>query len=516
MEPVTPRSSIAAAKSPLFAAGSPASPDAWTAWARGCITQADLAPLDELVDLGPAPDEPRLASESEIVRILVDARVHHRAGDYARSRTLLDRARARFEQLAAAPAWLGEWMELWFAHHAYARGSFSDASRRYARALSAFERSGDIAGASAAVRGLGNVAKYFGLYAQAAEHYDRAIELARACGDAVGSAAAEHNHGNVLMSLGEPRAAATAFRRAIRAFGRARRPDLVRHAMMSLASARHEQGRHEEALRLLALAAPPASARQIHEGDEAERLIAVAMAESGLRRFADALRSLTRAARLARACGESHTEALVHRASASLLLESGAPPARALAAARRGLRATAKAKSPTEITAELHELAARASEQCGDWQEAARHFQKAFATQRRFASQRHREHAESVALHRELAQARHQAEMARVENVRLSEALAQIAARLESGDTRHPPAAQAGDIDPAALRGLGLRPREAEVLLWLIQGKSNVEIATILGCSAETVKSHLKRIYAQLDVTNRTAAAASALARIGT
>jgi len=513
---VTPRSSTAPAKSPNLAARSPATPEAWTAWARSCITQADLAPLDELVDLGPTPDEARLAHESEIVRILVDARVHHRAGRYARSRTLLDRAQARLSQLAAAPAWLGQWMELWFAHHTYARGSFSDASRRYARALSDFEKSGDVAGASVAVRGLGNVAKYFGLYAQAAEHYDRAIALARACGDAVGSAAAEHNHGNVLMSLGDPRAAATAFRRAIRAFERARRPDLARHATTSLASAVHGLGRHEEALRLLALAAPPASARQIHAGDEAERLIAVAMAESGLRRCAAALLSLTRAARLARASGESHTQALVHRARASLLLESDAPPAHALAAAHRGLRATAKAKSPTEITAELHDLAARASERCGDWPGAARHYQKAFATQRRFASQRNREYSESVALHRELAQTRHQAEMARLENVRLSEALAQIAARLESGHTRTPAPVATGDIHPDSFRGLGLRPREAEVLLWLIHGKSNVEIATILGCSTETVKSHLKRIYTQLDVTNRTAAAAHALARIET
>jgi DNA-binding NarL/FixJ family response regulator len=52
-----------------------------------------------------------------------------------------------------------------------------------------------------------------------------------------------------------------------------------------------------------------------------------------------------------------------------------------------------------------------------------------------------------------------------------------------------------------------LTEREAEVLLWIAQGKSNRDIAAILNCSPRTVNKHLEQIYHKLDVENRTAAA---------
>jgi DNA-binding CsgD family transcriptional regulator len=55
-------------------------------------------------------------------------------------------------------------------------------------------------------------------------------------------------------------------------------------------------------------------------------------------------------------------------------------------------------------------------------------------------------------------------------------------------------------------------PREAEVLLWLTQGRSNHDIGVILGMSERTVKKHLEHIYAKLGVWNRTQAATKALA----
>lgn len=57
---------------------------------------------------------------------------------------------------------------------------------------------------------------------------------------------------------------------------------------------------------------------------------------------------------------------------------------------------------------------------------------------------------------------------------------------------------------------LSLTPRQAEVLHWIAEGKTNDEIATILGCSINTVKMHLKDIFQRLGVHTRTAAAASA------
>ncbi len=52
--------------------------------------------------------------------------------------------------------------------------------------------------------------------------------------------------------------------------------------------------------------------------------------------------------------------------------------------------------------------------------------------------------------------------------------------------------------------------RQAEVLHWVAEGKSNDEIATILGCSINTVKAHLKDIFQRLGLHSRSAATACA------
>lgn len=61
------------------------------------------------------------------------------------------------------------------------------------------------------------------------------------------------------------------------------------------------------------------------------------------------------------------------------------------------------------------------------------------------------------------------------------------------------------------LEALGVTRREAEVLLWVAQGKSNADIATILGCAENTVKVHLARIFEKLGMENRNAAALKAV-----
>jgi DNA-binding CsgD family transcriptional regulator len=57
----------------------------------------------------------------------------------------------------------------------------------------------------------------------------------------------------------------------------------------------------------------------------------------------------------------------------------------------------------------------------------------------------------------------------------------------------------------------GLSPREAEILELVSTGKTNSEIATILGLSPLTVKKHFERVREALGVETRTAAAASFL-----
>ena len=61
------------------------------------------------------------------------------------------------------------------------------------------------------------------------------------------------------------------------------------------------------------------------------------------------------------------------------------------------------------------------------------------------------------------------------------------------------------------LLGLGLTPRAAEALLWLAQGKTNSDIATILGITESTIKKHVQEIFEKLGVETRGAATLRAL-----
>jgi DNA-binding NarL/FixJ family response regulator len=58
---------------------------------------------------------------------------------------------------------------------------------------------------------------------------------------------------------------------------------------------------------------------------------------------------------------------------------------------------------------------------------------------------------------------------------------------------------------------LGLTPRAAETLLWLAQGKTNPDIATILGITESTVKKHVQEIFEKIGVETRGAATVRAL-----
>jgi DNA-binding response OmpR family regulator len=61
------------------------------------------------------------------------------------------------------------------------------------------------------------------------------------------------------------------------------------------------------------------------------------------------------------------------------------------------------------------------------------------------------------------------------------------------------------------LETLGLSPREAQVLLWIAQGKNNEEIGIILGASRNTIKKHVLHVLEKLSVESRNAAAIRAL-----
>lgn len=75
--------------------------------------------------------------------------------------------------------------------------------------------------------------------------------------------------------------------------------------------------------------------------------------------------------------------------------------------------------------------------------------------------------------------------------------------RIESLQTRRPALAPVLPMVPESLNAAGLSSRELEILQWVRQGKTNVEIGMILGISGFTVKNHLKRIFDKFNVSNR-------------
>jgi DNA-binding CsgD family transcriptional regulator len=55
----------------------------------------------------------------------------------------------------------------------------------------------------------------------------------------------------------------------------------------------------------------------------------------------------------------------------------------------------------------------------------------------------------------------------------------------------------------AAIRSLGLSPRECEILALLASGQSNKEMARTLSISPNTIKTHIARVYEKLEVARR-------------
>ncbi len=66
-------------------------------------------------------------------------------------------------------------------------------------------------------------------------------------------------------------------------------------------------------------------------------------------------------------------------------------------------------------------------------------------------------------------------------------------------------------ISPKSLESLPLTRREAEVLFWLAQGKSDRDISLLCEISPHTVHKHAQNIYVKLGVETRTAAVMKAL-----
>jgi DNA-binding CsgD family transcriptional regulator len=72
-----------------------------------------------------------------------------------------------------------------------------------------------------------------------------------------------------------------------------------------------------------------------------------------------------------------------------------------------------------------------------------------------------------------------------------------------------------GELTVAALRSLGLTPRQAETLRLAALGHTSSDTATYMSIATRTVEKHLQNIYASLGVRSLSQAAATAWAAIG-
>jgi LuxR family transcriptional regulator, quorum-sensing system regulator CviR len=81
----------------------------------------------------------------------------------------------------------------------------------------------------------------------------------------------------------------------------------------------------------------------------------------------------------------------------------------------------------------------------------------------------------------------------------------------DGAESTDAPDASEASAEPAALPPVDLSAREREVLCWAQQGKTYWEIGTILGISQRTVKFHVARIKAKLDVVSTGHAIARAM-----
>jgi DNA-binding NarL/FixJ family response regulator len=72
-----------------------------------------------------------------------------------------------------------------------------------------------------------------------------------------------------------------------------------------------------------------------------------------------------------------------------------------------------------------------------------------------------------------------------------------------------------GSGEGTRLASAALTPRETEVLSWIAKGKTNRDVADILGMSPRTVNKHLEHVFEKLGVETRAAAAALASRELG-
>ncbi len=389
---------------------------------------------------------------------------------------------------------------------AHALGDFAGALRAYLRALDLARAIGDKRYQAHVRVNLANTYEECGLPAEALEQSRRALEIAQALAmdELVGDI--HHNIGNALAASGEHEAGLASNRRALAAYAALNLPQKESYALVAVAERLLELGRPAEAQQTLAERARRELAFVNHQYQAYAAYlggrIAVALGNREQARtfFSKAL-SVSEG-QLSDRVGQARARMELARLD---LADGRADDAHGQAAQALALLEPSEAQRDL---AQAHSLLSTIAKARGDLAEALRHHEAFHAGYERCFNDESARKARLLAVRHEVDLARADAQRQRLENARLTEALAEIGARLQRDEVAATGPARAED-----LQALGLTPREAEVLFWVTQGKTNEDVTLILGTSVSAVKKHLGRIYEKLGVENRTAAANAARSR---
>ena len=390
----------------------------------------------------------------------------------------------------------------------HAQGDFAGALRAYLKALDLAVAVGDLRHEAHLLVNLSNTFEECGLPAEALAHSRQALKLARALRmeELVGDI--HHNIGNALAASGEQEAGLASNQRALAAYAALKLPQKEGYALVAIAERLLELGRPEEAAAALDQRAQRDLNFVNHQYEAYAAYLrgriatALGQADPAREAFLQAL-----------AVSSGQLDDKVGQARARLELARGAHAAGQLDGAKAQAQAALALLANSDARRDLmqvHALLSAVAKAEGDLAAALHHHELFHAGYERCFNEESARKAKLLAVRHEVELAHGEAERARLENARLTEALAAIGRRLHGGDS---PATRAAPGAPASaedLQALGLTPREAEVLYWVTQGKTNDDVMAILGTSLSAVKKHLGRIFEKLGVENRTAAANAA------
>ena len=349
------------------------------------------------------------------------------------------------------------------AFMAHRQSDYPGALRAYLDALALAQTMGDAKSSATLHCNLANSYEESGLFAESIEHHRQALAVAEAHGMAELVLDSHNNLGNALASAGDSLAGLRHAEQALSGFAARSLPSKQAMSCLGVAERLIELGRLDQAQQVLSQRpqVEPAGTRVLVDAYAAGQFARIAL---GLEQWQEARRCFESAQVLCHRAQDCAGQARALTGLARLDLDSGAP-----AMAQQQINQALAALNGTDAGRELndaHACASAIAQARGDLAQALVHERQHQAGYARLFNQQSARQAQLLAVRHAVERAQTDADRARLEDARLTEALAEVAGRIrqiESGQAAAPgPHARPG---PQALRGLGLTAREAEIAI---------------------------------------------------